>query len=221
MTTNLENHILEIKETFLGFSEKIVNNVQLAAELIKNKDDSRIDTVRSNDKLIDQEEITIEETVIQIIAMYQPKAHLLRYLVAILKVNNDLERISDLAVNMAKSVKVLVKYPDESLYYLIEMIDKVLIMLDMSIKALLEQDSALALDVCKLDDEVDDLKSSQRVEVSKCIQAEPDKVNYLLEIIINGRRLERIADLCTNIAEDVIYITDGEIIRHRTWDPTS
>ena len=220
MTSNLDQHLKDIDADFLMFSKKVVDNVRLATELVIRKDETQVDIVCNNDKLIDQQEIAIEDACIKIIAMYQPKANLLRYLIAILKVNNDLERISDLAVNIAKSVRSLSSNQDGSLYFLPEMIEKVLVMLDMAIKSLVDQDPKLAIQVCELDDEVDDLKSKQRIKVSESIKQDADQVDYLLDIIINGRRLERIADLCTNIAEDVIYIAEGEIIRHRIWSTT-
>ena len=101
----------------------------LAVDLLITRNPLLIDQVKQNDKLIDQKEIEIEETCIKVIAMYQPKATLLRYLVSIIKVNNDLERISDLAVNMAKSVKSLSQHRENSLYMLPEMVEKVLNML--------------------------------------------------------------------------------------------
>jgi len=150
--------------------------------------------------------------------MHQPKGQTLRFIIAMLKVNNDLERISDLAVNMAKSVKTLSEYKEENLFFLHEMITKVLAMLEGSIQALLDLDTKQAIRICALDEEVDTLKHKQRKEILEIINKKPTITEYLLDIIINGRRLERIADLCTNIAEDIIYIKEGEIIRHRKWD---
>ena len=80
----------------------------------------------------------------------------------------------------------------------------------MALKSLIDQDAKLALEVCKLDDDVDELKFRQRQIVSEVMEKKPEHIDYSLEVIVNGRRLERIADLCTNIAEDVIYITEGE-----------
>ncbi|MDC0036706.1 phosphate transport system regulatory protein PhoU, partial [bacterium] len=93
-------------------------------------------------------------------------------------------------------------------------------MLNKSIKALLELDPQLAITVCSLDDEVDTLKHNQRKAFSETIKKGTENPEYFLDILINGRRLERIADLCTNLAEDVIYITEGKIIRHNSWQTT-
>ena len=218
MTSNLEAAINELKKSFLNISKLVIENVKLASNVLINKETDQINIVKENDIEIDKKEILLEETCIQILAMHQPKGQTLRYIIAMLKVNNDLERISDLAVNMAKSVRTLTKYQEENLFLLNEMITKVLTMLESAIDALLELDTKQAIRICGLDEEIDSLKHQQREKIMDIITKNPKLSEYYLDIIINGRRLERIADLCTNLAEDVIYIKEGEIIRHRKWD---
>ena len=221
MTTNLEISINELKQSFLNISSLVVDNVKLASKSLLDNDTKSIEEVRENDNEIDKKEILLEETCIQILAMHQPKGQTLRYIVAMIKVNNDLERISDLAVNMAKSIKKLSQYKENDRFLLTEMIEKVLIMLESSIDALLNLDTQQAIRICGLDDEVDTLKHQQRNLILECSKEKSEFAEYYVDIIINGRRLERIADLCTNIAEDVIYIKEGEIIRHRNWDTSA
>ena len=218
MSTNLDTSINELKKSFQNISKLVIDNVKLATEILMKQDKEKINIVKENDNEIDKKEILLEETCIQIIAMHQPKGQTLRFIIAMLKVNNDLERISDLAVNMAKSVKILSKYQEKNLFFLEEMILKVLAMLENAIQALLELDTKQAIRICALDEEVDALKHQQRQNIMQIIAEKPKASEYFLDIIINGRRLERIADLCTNIAEDIIYIKEGEIIRHRKWD---
>ena len=218
MTSNLETAINELKKSFLNISKLVIENVKLASNVLINKEIDQINIVKENDIEIDKKEILLEETCIQILAMHQPKGQTLRYIIAMLKVNNDLERISDLAVNMAKSVRTLTKYQEENLFLLNEMITKVLTMLESAIEALLELDTKQAIRICGLDEEIDSLKHQQREKIMDIITKNPKLSEYYLDIIINGRRLERIADLCTNLAEDVIYIKEGEIIRHKKWD---
>ena len=218
MTSNLETAINELKKSFLNISKLVIENVKLASNVLINKETDQINIVKENDIEIDKKEILLEETCIQILAMHQPKGQTLRYIIAMLKVNNDLERISDLAVNMAKSVRTLTKYQEENLFLLNEMITKVLTMLESAIDALLELDTKQAIRICGLDEEIDSLKHQQREKIMDIITKNPKLSEYYLDIIINGRRLERIADLCTNLAEDVIYIKEGEIIRHKKWD---
>tara|TARA_B100000427_G_scaffold234668_1_gene197672 strand:- start:2024 stop:2689 length:666 start_codon:yes stop_codon:yes gene_type:complete len=221
MTTNLEISINELKQSFLNISSLVVDNVKLASKSLIDNDTKSIEQVRENDNEIDKKEILLEETCIQILAMHQPKGKTLRYIVAMIKVNNDLERISDLAVNMAKSIKKLSQCKEKDTFLLTEMIEKVLIMLESSIDALLNLDTQQAIRICGLDDEVDTLKHQQRELILECSKEKSEFSEYYVDIIINGRRLERIADLCTNIAEDVIYIKEGEIIRHRNWDTST
>ena len=218
MSSNLDTAINELKQSFLNISASVIENVKISSEILINKDGKEINVVRENDREIDKKEILLEETCIQIIAMYQPKGQTLRFLIAMIKVNNDLERISDLAVNMAKSVKTLSQYKSDELFLLNDMVTKVISMLENSIDALLNLDSKKAMHICGLDEEIDLLKHQQREMIMQVMQKNPALSEYYLDIIINGRRLERIADLCTNIAEDVIYIKEGEIIRHRKWD---
>jgi len=218
MSSNLDTAINELKQSFLNISASVIENVKISSDILISKDGKEINVVRENDHEIDKKEILLEETCIQIIAMYQPKGQTLRFLIAMIKVNNDLERISDLAVNMAKSVKTLTQYKSDDLFLLNDMVIKVISMLENSIDALLNLDSKKAMHICGLDEEIDLLKHQQREMIMQVMQKNPALSEYYLDIIINGRRLERIADLCTNIAEDVIYIKEGEIIRHRKWD---
>lgn len=218
MGSNLDTAISELKQSFLNISASVIENVKISSDILINKDGKEINVVRENDHEIDKKEILLEEACIQIIAMYQPKGQTLRFLIAMIKVNNDLERISDLAVNMAKSVKTLSQYKSDELFLLNDMVTKVISMLENSIDSLLNLDSKKAMHICGLDEEIDLLKHQQRVMIMQVMQKNPPLSEYYLDIIINGRRLERIADLCTNIAEDVIYIKEGEIIRHRKWD---
>ena len=157
MTSNLETAINELKKSFLNISKLVIENVKLASNVLINKEIDQINIVKENDIEIDKKEILLEETCIQILAMHQPKGQTLRYIIAMLKVNNDLERISDLAVNMAKSVRTLTKYQEENLFLLNEMITKVLTMLESAIEALLELDTKQAIRICGLDEEIDSL----------------------------------------------------------------
>ena len=141
MGSNLDTAISELKQSFLNISASVIENVKISSDILINKDGKEINVVRENDHEIDKKEILLEEACIQIIAMYQPKGQTLRFLIAMIKVNNDLERISDLAVNMAKSVKTLSQYKSDELFLLNDMVTKVISMLENSIDSLLNLDS--------------------------------------------------------------------------------
>jgi len=219
MSTPLENRLNLLNEMFLNYCTQIEENVQLATHSFLKTDAKRVQDVIDNDYKIDQLEIEIEEECLQIIARYQPLARDLRFIIGILKMNNDLERIGDLAVNIVKKV-IVFKNNETSLsqqkntFNLTQMIDETLHMLNKSIESFIKKDPALARDVCQLDDKVDVLKREMKVLVLHEMKESPDQMEQLVSILKNSSHLERIADLATNIAEDVIYWVEGDIIRH-------
>jgi phosphate transport system protein len=219
MSTPLENRLNLLNEMFLNYCTQIEENVQLATQAFLKTDAKRVQDVIDNDYKIDQLEIEIEEECLQIIARYQPLARDLRFIIGILKMNNDLERIGDLAVNIVKKV-IVFKNNETSLsqqkntFNLTQMIDETLHMLNKSIESFIKKDPALARDVCQLDDKVDGLKREMKVLVLHEMKESPDQMEQLVSILKNSSHLERIADLATNIAEDVIYWVEGDIIRH-------
>jgi phosphate transport system protein len=134
-----------------------------------------------------------------------------------MKINNDLERIGDMAVNIARKAKGMLEAPPAEVSDdLGTMWAKTQAMLRDSIDSLVNMDVALAKSVCSRDDEVDQMKAAIRKEVEEAIRRQPDRLGTLLRFLAISRNLERIADLATNIAEDVIYLVEGRIIRHGT-----
>jgi phosphate transport system protein len=173
------------------------------------------ESVAGRDAEIDQAEVEIEEECLKILALYQPVAIDLRLVVAALKINNDLERIGDLAVNIArKAVAFAHEPPVEIPFDIAGMWEKTQAMLRDSIDALVTLDSALAHQVCARDDEIDQLKHEFRIRAEELLRQYPQRVSGLLRLLAVTRNLERIADCATNIAEDVIYMCDGRIVRH-------
>jgi phosphate transport system protein len=219
MSNQLNEALSNLKKMFIHYSSIVEENVHLALEAFMDTSQETIETVLNKDKEIDSLEIKIEEECLKIIAVHQPLAKDLRLIVAILKMNNDLERIGDLAVNIVKKVSLFSdqKSPlksKESALFLPEMIEKSTFMLKKSLDSFIEQDLDAAMEVCKIDDEVDHLKKEMKILILRKIKEGPENIEELSSILINSSHLERIADLATNIAEDVIYLIDGEIIRH-------
>jgi phosphate transport system protein len=160
-------------------------------------------------------EVNIEEHCLKILALYQPVAVDLRYIIAILKINNDLERVGDLAVNIAERGAYLATHKEIAIPFDIEkMAIKVENMLTRSIDALVHKDARLAHQIRAEDDEVDAYNRDMYSRVKDMLVEHPDHINCLLHAISAGRHLERIADHATNIAEDVIYLVEAEIVRH-------
>jgi phosphate transport system protein len=164
-------------------------------------------------------EVGVEEDCLKILALHQPVAIDLRFIVAVLKINNDLERIGDLAVNIAERSAFLSKHPPVGLSLgLIEMVDKVQDMLKHSLDALIGLSSGLAQEVCASDDAVDAMNRQMYIKIQDAIRKNPEQLESLIHLLSVSRHLERIADHATNIAEDVIYMVEGQIARHRTED---
>ncbi len=213
--SNLDRTLKELKILFLELGTKVQELLQLSTTAFLDDQVNNIQLIFDKDKEIDDMEIRVEEECLKTLALYQPVARDLRFIVSILKINNDLERIGDLSVNIIKPLKSGSYIKEYAHSYFSEMVEKVTYMFQQSLDAFLEQDSQLALKICKLDDEVDDLKNKMRIKVITDIQKDPEKSEKLLNMFLNARHLERIADLSTNIAEDVIYLNEGKIIRHQ------
>jgi phosphate transport system protein len=164
---------------------------------------------------IDHLEVEVEEECLKTLALHQPVASDLRLIVAALKINSDLERIGDLAVNIArKAVAFASLGPMEIPFDLAGMWEKTQRMLRDSLDALVNLNPAMATSVCARDNEVDQMKRQIRRTAEEMMQRDPAKVPALLTLLAVSRNLERVADHATNIAEDVIYMAEGRIIRH-------
>jgi phosphate transport system protein len=208
----LKQKILEVG----GLVEEAIAN---AISAMLNRDGKLAQRVIGDDSVIDSMEVEVEEDCLKILALYQPVAADLRFVVAILKINNDLERIGDLARNIAKRVNYLSKSdPIELPFSLREMTTKVQSMVRMSLDALVNGDVSLARQVRAEDDVVDNERKKIADHIISLIKKMPERVEYLLKLNSVSKHLERIADMATNIAEDVIYMVEGEIVRHKLKD---
>jgi phosphate transport system protein len=165
---------------------------------------------------IDQEEVNIEEDCLKVLALYQPVAIDLRFLVTVLKINTDLERIGDLSVNIAERSDFLSRQTPVTVPFDFDlMAEKTQSMLHKGIDALVNIDCELAYNVCAMDDEVDAINKEMYQLVIQSILENPSDIDSLIHLLSVSRHLERIGDHATNIAEDVIYMAEGKIIRHK------
>jgi phosphate transport system protein len=215
MAVHLQREVDNLKKKILKLSTIVEENVERAVRSVEKRDADLAHRVVEEDKAVDTMEIEIEEDCLKVLALYQPVATELRFIVAVLKLNNDLERISDLTVNIAERSLVLAQRPDFVFASKFPfMMEKARLMLKNCLDALVNHDAKLALSVCAADDEVDALYREMFDKVKAGIQKEPRNVDDYLEMLSISRHLERIADHATNIAEDVIYMIEGSIIRH-------
>jgi phosphate transport system protein len=215
MPSHLQRAIEHLMEQLVALSAKVENNFQWSMQAMEENDGELAARVIKEDEEIDQREIDIEEECLKIFALHQPVAIDLRYLVAVLKINNDLERIGDLATNIAGHTTRIVKKPLlDNPFDFREIYGHVRSMLKRSLDAIVNLDADVAHKILVEDDEVDRMHHQLSKEVLEQIKQHPDKAGTLIQYLHIARHMERIADHTTNIAEDIIYLITGEIIRH-------
>ena len=219
MARHIEHQIAQLKNSILQFGTIVEESISRSNTALFKRDVELAQKVVANDTEIDRLEVELEEECLKVLALYQPVAADLRFVVAVLKINNDLERIGDLASNIAKTVSQLtttgpLELPEE----ISSMAKQAEEMVKNSLDAVVKADPDLARQVRKEDDIVDAGRHTVRKLVMQQIKKDPEKVEGLLQINSISKHLERIADMATNIAEDVIYMVEGEIVRHRHRD---
>lgn len=215
MTKHFHRELEKLKKRILTLGAMVEERVYMATKAIENNDSGLADKIIKSDYEIDEMEVDVEEECLKILALYQPVAVDLRFITAVIKINNDLERIADEAVNIARGVKYIAK--GEKLHFDFDfylMANKTEAMLKKSLDALVNLDVDLAFKVCLLDDEVDQFNGEAHRKVKDVIKDNPEHVEYFINLLLISRHLERIADHATNIAEEVIYLIEGEIVRH-------
>jgi phosphate transport system protein len=220
MSRHLQQEIENLKKKLLTIVATAKEAVEKAVKSVDERDAALAQAVVDGDFDIDRAEVGLEEDCLKILALYQPVATNLRVIVSVMKMNNDIERIGDLAVNIAERALFLCgEAPVEAPSDLAEMRSKALAMLTGSLDALVRLDTKRAREVRAADDEVDDINRQLFKEFAAAVRRNPDHVESLLSYLSVGRHLERIADYATNIAEDVIYLMEGEIVRHKPTVP--
>jgi phosphate transport system protein len=216
MTKHIERQIEGLKERILRVGTLVEEAISKSITALINHDSALGQRVIMNDEEIDRMEVEVEEECLKILALYQPVAADLRFVVAVLKINNDLERMGDLARNIAKRVTQLAAgRPYELPREIRTMAMQAQEMVKQCLDAVVNGDPALARQIRAEDDIVDDARLEVRRQVMRSIKDDPEALESLLWINSVSKHIERIADMATNIAEDVIYMVEGEIIRHR------
>ena len=211
----LDQDLDRIRQSLLKMGGMVEGMVSKATQSLLERKIELSQEVIAGDRAVDQLEIEIDEVCHSVLAMKQPTAGDLRFLVAVMKINSDLERIGDSAVNIAQSVEQLSDQPPLKPYIdLPRMSQLVQTMVRQSLDAFVRRDAPLAIEVCKADDAVDGLYKQIFRELLTYMIEDPKTVSRALHLLLISRNLERIADHATNIAEDVIYYVEGRDIRH-------
>ena len=219
MPVHLQRAIAQLMKLLVALSAKVEESVKRVIHALEENNIQVARDVIIDDEEIDTREIAIEEECLKIFALHQPVARDLRFLVAVLKINNDLERIGDLTQNIAYDVIYILSRPvliKPARLDILGIYQKVQSMLKKSLDCIVNMELKSAYDILKADDEVDHLQREFETALIEVIKQDPADADVLIQYIHIARHLERIADHATNVAEDVIYLINGEIVRHGT-----
>ena len=216
MSLHLHRDLDKLKKEVLRLGNMVelaINNAFLA---LNNRDSSYVEEVLTNEEQINEMEVQIEEECLKILALHQPVAVDLRFLVVVLKVNNDLERMGDIAKNIAERAKDLMEsdvIPDLG-QPMQGLPDLVRTMVTSSLDSLVKLDDQLARKIIEMDDEVDQINRDMYAAVKSLVAEQPSVADSAINLLSCSRNMERIGDLATNIAEDVIFVVEGKVVRH-------
>ena len=215
MERHLDLELAGLRDDLVRMAGLAEAAIGLAVKALVSRDAEMARQVIASDDAINTLEVEIDERCLRTMARYQPEAKDLRFLAMALKINNDLERMGDQAVNIAERTLELLKEPLlKPLIDLPRMAELAQRMVKDSLDAFVQQDVARAREVCRQDDQVDRLDDQIFRELLTYMMQDPRAITRAVNLILVSRHLERIADHATNIAEDVIYLTEGNTIKH-------
>lgn len=215
MTQHLRSDLERLQRSLLYLAAQVEEAVRKAVTAMLERDQDMALEVIEGDRVIDRKEVELEEDCLKVLALHRPVANDLRFVTACLKIDNDLERIGDLASNIAKRAAYLTKLPPvEAPSRLREMMELAMEMLRRSLDAFVAADGDGARSVVAEDEGMNLLHSAIVGETVEAMEAGTTRVDPGLQIFLISKSLERIADHATNIAEDVVYMVEGDIIRH-------
>lgn len=217
MSVHLQRDLQDLHQDLLSMCMAVEGMIQQAVEELSEPSLQKTESLVSQDDEIDLWDVRIEENCLKILALHQPVATDLRRITTVMKISSELERVADLAVHIAERAYGLCGEPMVSIpRKLKSMASSAIIMLHRSIDSYVQSDSQLAREVCDEDDSIDDLNLEIIQELTEKMERSPDSVKQALHLFSVSRHIERVADHASNIAEDVVYLVEGEIIRHRT-----
>ncbi len=219
MERHFDEELKNLSESLLKMGILAEKAINYSIKALVERKMELAETVIKSDNVINMLEIEIDDFCHMLLALRQPAAIDLRFITAAMKINNDLERIGDQAVNIAECALEIIKEPLlKPLIDIPQMATLAKKMIKDSIDALVNKDEALARDICKRDDKVDDLNDQIFRELLTYMMQDPKTITRAVELILVGRHLERIADHATNISEEVIYFLSGKTIMHHMED---
>lgn len=217
MPVHLMRETDKLKKMILSLAAQVEENLRNAVRAVIDRDQALAYRAIETDRIIDVAEVEVEEECLKILALHQPVAHDLRYIIAMIKINRDLERIGDLAVSIAeRAIQMIAKPKPQTTFDLVRMCELCQLMVKNSLDSMISRDANAARKVwLSGDDEIDAMMAGSFEKVEAEIREHPENTESLMNILSVSRSLERIADHATNIAKDIIYMVEGEIVRHR------
>ncbi len=216
MSLHLQRDLETLKKQLLQLGNLVESAINSAILALHNRETELADRVLQIELEINEKEVQIEEECLKMLALHQPVAVDLRFIVAVLKVDNDLERMGDFAKNIAKRAMVLARLNPVpiSSEFMTELPDLVRTMVRKSLDSLVTLDVDLARNIIKMDKRVDEINAKMYTEVQQMIEQDVSRTEVALNLLSCSRHMERIADLSTNIAEDVLFMVEGKVMRH-------
>ena len=215
MERHFDEELTKLKQSLLHMADEAQEMIGLAVKSLVERSEAHAHRVLKIEEGVNRQEIEIEDEVLKLMALHQPAGGDLRFLTAVLKINNDLERVADQAYNIGEISLRLLKEPQlKPLIDIPHMARLAQTMIKQSLDALVCHDAALAKKVCESDDEVDRLNEQVFRELLTYMMEDTKSITRAVDLILVARNLERIADHATNISEDVIFIEQGKNIKH-------
>jgi len=214
---HFHEQLATLKRRLLDMSERAEALIDLAVDALLTRDGAKAEAVIAGDREVDLLELEVEERAVNLIALQQPMARDLRFIISAIKISSDLERVGDHAVNIAQSAQRLIASraaitPDPEIE---DMARRARKMLADALDAFVRADGSLGREVCKADDQVDALHDSVFRILLTHMMADARTITPSLELFLVSRNLERVADLATNIGEDAVFLAEGKQIKHR------
>jgi phosphate transport system protein len=215
MTRHFHEELEGLKQTLLAMGGLVEDQIRRAMRALLERDDVIAQEVIDRDRQVNTYDVEVDEQCVNLLALHQPAAGDLRFITTAMKIVTDLERIGDQAVNIAQRALELNREPQLKPYIdLPRMADRAQRMVKESLDAFVAGDTALARQVCAADAEVDALKEQIFRELLTFMMEDPRTVSRAIRVILISRFMERVADHATNIAEMVIYLVEGKMVRH-------
>jgi phosphate transport system protein len=215
MTRKFEERLDELKQELLKMAAKAESMIRMSIQELVQRDPEVGEDLPLLEDQVNMLQIAIDDHAFKLLALQQPMAHDLRFIIAAMKISSDLERIGDQAINIMENTRVLLQFPElKPLIDIPRMADIASRMVHDALDAFVERDAAKARGVVLRDDQVDALKNQLFRELLTYMLSDPKSIQVAMQLILVSRHLERIADHATNIAEDVVYMVEAKDIRH-------